>query len=207
LLLFGHLGITLVVGVVVTRIAKRQRSAAPDYQSAPVAQPALPGIKPLFALFGLRLSDWLFCAVGALLPDIIDKPVGHFLFGQVFGYNGRIFSHTLLFFIVILAVAGYLYLTRKNVWLLYLALGVLAHLILDSMWRTPQTLFWPLQGWSFPPEKPTDLSHWVSNLYTGLLRNPMTYVPEIFGLIITAVFVISYIRARLIWIHAETRSE
>jgi len=24
------------------------------------------------------------------------------------------------------------------------------HLILDSMWATSQTLFWPFHGWSFP---------------------------------------------------------
>ena len=47
--------------------------------------------------------------VGALLPDIIDKPVGLFFLREAFGH-GRLFSHTLLFPTLVALVGFYLYL-------------------------------------------------------------------------------------------------
>ncbi len=55
-----------------------------------------------------RRVDIRLQLVGSLLPDIIDKPVGQFFFRETFS-NDRIFSHTLLFLIIIAAAGFYLY--------------------------------------------------------------------------------------------------
>ena len=65
-------------------------------------------------------------------------------------------------------------------------MGSLMHLVLDQMWNTPQTLFWPLLGWAFPKE---DLSGYVGSLINELLTRPDVYLPEMIGFAIVAVFV------------------
>src|SRR3972149_396130 len=47
-----------------------------------------------------RKLDYRLIVVAAMLPDIIDKPVGQVFFREFFSY-GRIFAHTLLFLILI----------------------------------------------------------------------------------------------------------
>jgi len=84
-----------------------------------------------------------FLALGSMLPDIIDKPLGLLAFGTA--EQGRTFGHTLLFLIVLATLAVYL----KNLRLASVSFGVLAHLVLDSMWKSPAILFWPLLG-NFP---------------------------------------------------------
>jgi len=102
----------------------------------------------LFAHLGLTLAagrimrwvDLAFLALGSMLPDIIDKPLGLLAFGTA--EQGRTFGHTLLFLIVLATLAVYL----KNLRLASVSFGVLAHLVLDSMWKSPAILFWPLLG-------------------------------------------------------------
>ena len=43
-----------------------------------------------------------FAALGALIPDLIDKPVGHILFAETLD-SGRLFGHGLLFVGILLA--------------------------------------------------------------------------------------------------------
>ena len=84
-----------------------------------------------------------------MLPDLIDKPMGQFLFQDTFS-NGRIFGHTLLFSALILIASIILYYSRRrSTGLLCLPFGSIMHLILDGMWLTPSTLLWPLYGWQF----------------------------------------------------------
>jgi membrane-bound metal-dependent hydrolase YbcI (DUF457 family) len=134
----------------------------------------------LSRIFDLRL--WL---IGALLPDIIDKPIGHYLFNSVFHGNGRIFAHTLLFLVLLLGLGLYLKLAHHQDWMLPLAGGTAIHLLLDGMWRDPHPLFWPLLGAGFPPGSGGD---WLRGLFEGLLHNPAVYLPELLGLIILLWF-------------------
>ncbi len=101
--------------------------------------------------------DYRIVIIGALLPDIIDKPLGLMILS--YG-NGRIIAHTLLFALVLTAIALYMrwnhrfHLCRrtncssckKNMKLYALSGGTWLHLILDSMWLFPVTLLWPLFG-------------------------------------------------------------
>jgi membrane-bound metal-dependent hydrolase YbcI (DUF457 family) len=159
MLIFGHPGITLGAATIVAGAASRQ----------PVSR--------WFATLA-RYVDIRVLLVGSLLPDIIDKPVGQFFFRETFS-NGRIFSHTLLFVIVLSAIGFFLFRRYRQVWMLTLAGGSFFHLVLDGMWAAPATLFWPLLGLAFEKEELTD---WLSNIFKALLAHPGRIVPEIIGL-------------------------
>jgi membrane-bound metal-dependent hydrolase YbcI (DUF457 family) len=78
-----------------------------------------------------------------MLSDIIDKPLGLVIFGTP--AMGRTVAHTFLFLLIITLLAIYFHDLR----IASISVGVYAHLILDFMWRSPVTLFWPLLG-NFP---------------------------------------------------------
>lgn len=103
------------------------------------------------ALIGYAVYRWRgeslavpVAMVAAILPDLVDKPLGH-LFLQDTLDNGRIIAHT-LFFLGMLAVASLAFRKRYGAVAIALVAGVASHLILDGMWNNPTTLFWPLLG-------------------------------------------------------------
>ncbi len=129
-----------------------------------------------------RQIDLRVLLVGSLLPDIIDKPVGRLAFGT---FGCRLFSHSLLFLMVIAFAGLCLYLSRHKSWLLVLGFGILIHLVLDTMWLDVHTLLWPLQGSSFPAVERTG---WEQGVLHKLFTLPSVYVPELLGVAILAHF-------------------
>lgn len=125
--------------------------------------------------------DYRFILVGSLLPDIIDKPLGAALFN-----NTRVFCHSLLFLLLASLAAFLIWKLYKGRWGVYLCLGILMHLLLDSMWLEPVTFFWPFLGFSFPAH------HGVSWIWGWLqqLTQPAIYVPELIGGAVLLVFFI-----------------
>jgi len=109
-------------------------------------------------LLGLALYAWKgdrllvpACVLGALLPDLVDKPLGLILTGTV-GY-GRIYFHTLFFTFVLLAAGAVMWRwssRRDGFLVIAAALGVLSHQALDAMWLEPTNWLWPFLG-PFPP--------------------------------------------------------
>jgi len=85
------------------------------------------------------------CAFGALLPDIIDKPLGHIFLASSLGY-GRIYSHTLLFLAIATLIGIVLFWRYRNVLALAAAAGIASHQILDAMWREPVNWLYPFFG-------------------------------------------------------------
>jgi len=138
----------------------------------------------VFAHLGLTLAaaqlfrrwnpDLALVALGSLLPDIIDKPLGYLVFGTP--AMGRTIAHTLIF-LICLATIAILFNSRG---LYSLSGGVLAHLILDSMWNSPDTLFWPLLG-RFPIVTHMETADYLAMLMHALY-NPYVAVPECLGL-------------------------
>jgi inner membrane protein len=193
--LFGHIGITLGSAVLVTglittirqssshrKISQQPKSKSSEYRSiSKKAFPITTWIESLGEFMDLRLL-----IIGSLLPDIIDKPIGMFLFG-----NGRVFTHSLLVTLLLLITGGYLYLNHKQTGVLAIAIGTFTHLILDQIWLTPQTLFWPSLGWKFPIGVRTNyLPTWIS----ALSRNPEIYISEAIGMVIVLGFIWILIR-------------
>ena len=187
--ILGHLGITLGAAVLLNGALTKgalphpkgsldsspKMSAAGDYPSGRMAS--------WFATLGERI-DIRVLLIGSLLPDIIDKPLGYLFFRETFS-NVRLFSHTLLFLILITIAGFILYRSRRKTWLFVLSFGTFTHLLCDRMWRIPQTLFWPMYGFTFIKK---DLTHWAERIGTDLVTDPSTYIPEIVGGVILILF-------------------
>jgi len=171
MLLFGHIGITLGAAALAARPFKK-----PVYSE--------PAEKATWFLSLSRYLDIRLLIIGSMLPDIIDKPVGHYIFRETFS-NGRIFSHTLLFLILLTAGGYFIYRRSKKSWMLILAAGTFAHLALDMMWQTPATFFWPLLGFHFPQY---GIDNWANNIWESLISNPYLYISEAAGLAVIIWF-------------------
>lgn len=129
---------------------------------------------------------------GAILPDLIDKPL-YYAFAWSTGRHGeaiglisgtRTFGHTLLFFLVCCAFA----LWKRSPSLAALSAGILSHLFLDCLGVAIasrgetlliQSLLFPLNGWEFPAMVYSNvgdqLGHWF---------HPEQLVFEVLGLVV-----------------------
>jgi inner membrane protein len=190
--IFGHVGLTLGSAVVLAGIfhkngrKKTGEKARPEAPGA-AAGPPSPAKSAAERGWLMRLAGFVdirVLLIGALLPDIIDKPIGRYFFQDYFS-NGRIYAHTILFFVILASGGLLLYSARHRTWLLALAYGALTHLILDEMWKSPRTLFWPLYGFSFERE-PVSFWPWMERLWHNVSTNPWVLTPEIVGVIIVA---------------------
>jgi inner membrane protein len=196
LLFFGHIGITIGIAEFLTVFGNRRRSALSHQIKVNTIGTGLSesfkhstNKASTFTLTGNHI-DIRVLILGSMLPDIIDKPVGKIFFPDTFS-NGRIFSHSLLF-MVVLAIAGlFLYRWRSWTWLLVLSFSTFIHLVLDEMWHDPETLFWPAYGLTFEKH---ELMNWGSDVLYALLHNPGVYVPEIIGIAILIWFLQSLVR-------------
>jgi inner membrane protein len=186
--IFGHVGITLgavTLGAGAYSFLHAGHKNKDQKEILPHNRNYKHALSPASWLESLgRFIDIRFLIIGSIIPDIIDKPVGHLFFSNFFS-NGRIFSHTLLFVVIILVLGIYLFLSRKQRWLLALGIGTAAHLMLDQMWLSPETFLWPFYGWIFPKfNEPNIIAYWVH----GLETDPATYIPEIVGAAIVIAF-------------------
>lgn len=92
--------------------------------------------------------DLRFLALGALLPDLIDTPVGLLAYPSL--GSVRLVGHSLLLAsLVMVAVVLRTRRGRPRKRWMPLAIGMLLHLFLDGMWSDPETLWWPFLGWEF----------------------------------------------------------
>ena len=116
---------------------------------------------------------------GALLPDLIDKPLGSILFVEQLGAH-RLFSHAIvvpvvLFFAVLVA-------TRRNSGLrrglIGLVIGMLFHLVLDAAWAEPEAFLWPFFGLEFPATDPAAFGP----LLRRMASQPLVWIGEAAGL-------------------------
>jgi inner membrane protein len=183
----GHIGISLGAGLVANHLMRAQAVEKP-FDTGQDAREAKASSGGRFAVAtGLDLR---FVLLGSLMPDIIDKPLGIFVFGDTLS-NGRIYGHTLLFLLVLAGAGFWLWRYRRGGWLMAIACGVLMHLILDQIWIEPETLFWPLLGFSFGR---LNVENWVGEVFFSLFHDPYTFIPEITGIIIVASFILLLIR-------------
>jgi inner membrane protein len=196
----GHAGITLGATALLNGIIRR--GATGHLKRSP--EPALKvPVNPYY--HRNRIASWFgslgdiidirFLLIGSLLPDIIDKPVGVFLFRETFS-SGRVYGHTLLFLIVISLVGLLLYRSYRKNWLLVVSFGTLVHFILDRMWSGKEILLWPLYGFAFERE---DLDNWWQAQWHGILTEPGLYIPEIVGGVILVLLLWVVVRNRKVF--------
>ena len=202
MLLLAHTGITLGAAVLVAGALSSSRSAGTSRSKATEPPRRSSQAVPDSDCTRSERASWLtwlgsridvrILLLGSLLPDIVDKPLGIFLFPETFN-SGRIFCHTLLFLILITLAGVYVYRRYRKTWLLVLSFGTFTHLVLDQMWLTPRTLFWPLYGSTF---EPADITNWIQDMLYALMTNPRVYVPELLGVGILIWFVVALLRRR-----------
>lgn len=187
MLIFGHAGITLgtvtLLNGLLTGAVSKRGNTYPELEPDDNA-PGKPGSGGLFSWFA-RLSrrlDLRMLLVGSLLPDIIDKSLGHILLREYLS-SGRTYAHTLLFAVLITFGGLFLRYRTGKTWLLVLSFGTFVHLMLDEMWlqHWRATILWPLYGFEFPR---ADLTDWTSNMWDALLHNPAVYIPELIGAVV-----------------------
>lgn len=181
MILFGHLGLTYVTASLTGKA----------------------GISSKLEKFN-KYIDYRLVFIGSILPDLIDK-LTIFLIADGSIHSGRIFAHSLLFVLLTIGIGMLVWKKSKKPWLLTLALCSFIHLILDSMWLYPNTLFWPfydlrqsynsLEGIFQALTKIINHEfHSVSILsLRDALSNPFIGIPELMGFVI-----ISYLFIRLL---------
>lgn len=111
-------------------------------------------------LGAVRPCPWPTWAVlvGAVLPDLIDKPLSLALPS----WSGRHAAHSVLF-VLLLGLAAW---RLPGPWRAVagaLCFGTATHLVLDSMWQVPHALWWPLLGLAVPHE-PDSVARYVAFL-------------------------------------------
>ncbi|HII92137.1 MAG TPA: metal-dependent hydrolase [Methanosarcina sp.] len=184
MLLFGHIGITLGIFFIFSYVAPQLKT----------------------------IIDKRYLAIGALLPDLIDKPLGMIVFASTIS-NGRMISHTLLFSFTIFLIGLYLYDKRNEIAIISLASGSFLHLMEDQMWNTPNTLFWPLLGWSFPKDNIADgvafllmlfKKSFILNFSQGFALDH-TFIPELLGMIVIVIFTLNWLKNKLSKVSSEDK--
>lgn len=93
--------------------------------------------------------DYRLVIIGSLLPDLIDKSVGPWLLPEIFSHADRSFGHTLVFNSSLLVFSLLLIPVNRSLGLLVFSIASAGHLLLDRMWESPRTLFWPQYGLNY----------------------------------------------------------
>ena len=121
--------------------------------------------------------DLRMLVLGAVLPDLVDTPIGLIFYDSLGGV--RLATHGLL--LASIVMVGVVLSTRRGrprkMWM-PLAIGLLLHLLLDAMWLDPETLWWPFLGWSFTAAGPATAAEYVREIATDW----RTWTTEILGL-------------------------
>ena len=210
MLLFGHIGLTLGATWGAQHVLEAKERRAGEASGDTPGDDHLRTSSAHKALLFVRRLDYRIIMVSAMLPDIIDKPIGAYFFRETFS-SGHIYGHTLLFFILTVLAGLYLYKSRGITWATALSIGVFTHLIFDRIWWAPRTLFWPLFGSSFaredvsiiiPPilREPAlnagDLNNWIPDIVRNWFTLPRDYVPEIAGMAVLLFFTYVLIRKK-----------
>lgn len=111
--------------------------------------------------------DFRLVLFGAILPDLIDKPLG-----AVLHLEARLWAHTLLFLGSILALG----LVPRLRGLRWVGFGDAVHLLVDLMWWQLPVLLWPALGLAFPPGDQS-----FGGYLTTLVTDPYVQFGEIAG--------------------------
>jgi len=123
-------------------------------------------------------------AIAAMLPDIIDKPMGHIIFKASIDY-GRLYMHGLVVLSLFAAASLFLSKTRYYYPALALTAGVFSHQIIDCMWSYPVIWFYPLLG-------PFPHYHFPDYFMISFLREVTSPSEWIFAIISTGIIIKLY---------------
>ena len=122
--------------------------------------------------------DVRFLILGALLPDLIDMPIGPLVLADVYS-TGELWFHSLLAASIYMALV-LIFTRRGRRRRAFMAVGVgwLFHLLLDGMWANPEVFFWPFFGWEIPMG---EAPYWPL-AWERAMSDPWRWVKEAIGL-------------------------
>ena len=122
--------------------------------------------------------DVRFLILGAIVPDLIDLPIGTLLFVDRYA-TGELWAHSLV--AASLYMSAVLILTRRGrrrrAWMA-VGVGWLFHLLLDGMWFSEGVFLWPFFGW----ELPEGVGPYWAMAWERALSDPWRWVLEALGL-------------------------
>lgn len=134
----------------------------------------------------------LYCGFGGILPDLIDKPLGHIILAESIN-DGRIYFHSLTLLFILLTIGILLWArNEKRIGVFCIAIGVFLHQFGDFMFYSLQNWMWPLLG----PFKQGTIYTPVDSGYQMLLET-ITWLTAIAiaGFVLTTAYL--YLRPRL----------
>ncbi len=116
--------------------------------------PAGMAVALVWLVFRDPAFDYRLAVVGALLPDLVDGPLG-----------GARVLHTLAAAVAVLLAVMVLTRNRRQARRHWLALpiGMFVHLVADGMWARTETFWWPGFGWKLRGRLPA-LDHGLAVL-------------------------------------------
>ena len=142
-----------------------------------------------------RSIDYRLVLAGALLPDLIDKPLA-FLVNPGFVNNSlRSVGHSVVGGLLMLTVVWAVTRGRQRASVGSFSIALFAHFVLDQMWQLPEVLLWPVLGFVFPPGD-VPYSHWYRVHFSQLPATP----PDFIGIGLLVVFAVS-----MVWNRTLTR--
>ncbi|MBA5942608.1 MAG: metal-dependent hydrolase [Methanophagales archaeon] len=177
---FGHLGITFGIALLFFRVLKIDPDQNPNHRLYPAV------------------------LIGAILPDLIDKPIGEILLADSISH-GRLFAHTLLFVFILFLIGIYLYKEKGRIDGFVLSGATFMHLLQDKMWLTPETFFYPAFGFTVFPQGVVE-THWWDFFLTAFFYTYPSYLTaeisssflfEVVGISILALFCVQRISTRM----------
>lgn len=122
--------------------------------------------------------DVRFLLVGAILPDLIDLPLGTLVFADRYS-TGELWSHSLI--VPSIYMAAVLLATRRGrrrrAWMA-LGVGWLFHILIDGMWVHDEVFLWPFFGWEIPAG---EAPYWAL-AWERAFSDPWRWVTEGIGL-------------------------
>jgi hypothetical protein len=120
--------------------------------------------------------DVRFLVAGALLPDLIDLPLGTMVLADSLS-TGEAWTHTLLApsIVTIVVLLTTRRGRRRRAWMA-LAVGMFFHLLLDAMWLETEVFLWPFFG-----PIPSGSSPYWEGVWSRALADPWRWVREVAG--------------------------
>lgn len=135
--------------------------------------------------------DYRLILLGALIPDLIDKPLIFLVDPDFINSSLRSVGHSLVGAVVMLAVVWIV--TRRwqgaSVSSFGFALGL--HLLMDRMWEMPEVLLWPMLGRMLPAQD-IPFSHWFRIHFEQFPTTPS----DLIGIALLVLFVAQVLRSR-----------
>ena len=162
---FGHVGLTLAVAYSLDRVLRERRARREIVRDAGVLAAAETPTRPHLDTGDTPHSlDYRLVIIGSLLPDIIDKPLGIWVALDLVNHSLRSIGHSVIIHIIPLVIALIAIGSGRAQSLLVLAASSAGHLVLDQLWRDPETILWPVLGWAWQ-EGPASLSERYYGLF------------------------------------------